>query len=476
MQSDPTLLELGDIYLNAGCLDQAFEVLVRALENAPEDPSVLLQMARLALQAKMPEDAGNFLSGAISGSADGRQKAYALHADLVRGGRVEDAAIVWGLLQADAAATVRDPRGELLERYESYRRQAGPMIEDGRQGRLVLRPDVLWLRISGICNLRCVGCYVEGKFEKRFASLAEVRQAIRCDQPVRQISFTANEALLHPRFDEIIRLCREAHPEAMVWVISNGTLPVTGSRRRAISMLDKVGLSIDGATKETYESIRKGAVFERFLKNARDIVALREETGYPKEIGFAFTATATNLHELSGVVRLAKEIGATDVWAQPMESTDEVIDSRISEILLENMTAERRTALIDEARAEAARVGIPFYFQQGLYPDDGSNDDLHMRLCQYPWGQPAQIEPLSEGYAVLPCCYISVNRRELLAEKYGMRHQTQPEMEQVYNSPGFWQFRDDLLEGRTGDVCGKGDGGCHAAQGFPWRPSSGISG
>lgn len=370
---------------------------------------------------------------------------------------------------------------ELL--YEQYQHVARGEIAEGRAGRLVLSPKSIWLNISDNCNLRCVGCYSEGKFKKNYVDIEEVRKSIQFEGNIEEISFTTNEAMLHPQFCDIIDMCRELHPSARLWVITNGTIPLKGRYRNAISKLDKVGLSIDGATKETFEGIRIGARFEDFIENAKAIVNIKKETGFPKAITFSFTATSSNLHELIDVVRLAHTLGVSDIWAQAMEAKEATVAARISTILIDNLDPEHRAKLIDDARAEAAQLGIGFYFSQGIYPSanvkNGETaereqqacdtvEDMSIRLCRYPWDQPLQVSKHEGNYVVRPCCYISTTKVKLLADKYRL---TYPEIlsgEKMYNSAQLWQFREDLMLGKTADLCSN----CDAARGFQWKPPS----
>lgn len=368
---------------------------------------------------------------------------------------------------------------ELL--YQQYRSVATDKISLGRDGNLKLHPKSIWLYISDNCNLKCIGCYTEGKFEKSYADVEQVRKAIQFSGKIEEISFTTNEALLHPQFCDIIDMCREMHPEAQLWVITNGTIPIKGRYRQAIAKLDKVGLSIDGATRETFETIRVGARFDAFIENAKEIIRIRKETGWPKEISFCFTATATNLHELIDVVRLAHSIGVPDVWAHPMETrADEIITARISDILLDRLDPALRQRLLDDARAEASNLGIGFYTAEGIYPaqaplgEDQATEaerrklkEWHVKLCQYPWAHPVQISRFGDQYVVRPCCYIKPTKRKLLAEKYGLIYPEIKSGEEIYNSPQLWQFREDLLNGKTSDVCGA----CDAARDYQWQPA-----
>ncbi len=163
-------------------------------------------------------------------------------------------------------------------------------------GGLRLAPDGVWLSVTENCNFRCVGCYTEGLFKKTYVSIDDVRNMLsENDARFTYISLTEGEAFLHPELCEIIELCKAMHPEALIDLVTNASIPVRGKCRTAVSLIDSLGVSIDGAIKETYEKIRKGGNFERFLANARDIAAVRIECGRPKLLEFSFTAMTENI-------------------------------------------------------------------------------------------------------------------------------------------------------------------------------------
>ena len=309
-----------------------------------------------------------------------------------------------------------------------------------------MTPSALWVKVSGCCNLRCVGCgYSKGE---RFPTLDEMRLML-VGEGITEISLTGvGEALLNPLFAQVVDLCREMHPSAKLWVILNGMVPLTKGRRSALANLDSIGLSMDGSTRETYESIRVGATFETFMANATEIAALGPR------VGFSFTATSTNLHELSGVIQLAAKLGIPEVYAQPMTLVEGVND-QIAGILLDTMDPMLRTTLVDAAKAEAERLGITFSGPASLYP----GPEAEPSSCRCPWTSPPQIQLATEGYLVLPCCWIAPSKLSLLGARYGLRYETIPPMADVFNSPGYDQFRSDLQSGLARDICGN----CHAA-------------
>lgn len=370
----------------------------------------------------------------------------------------------------------------------AYRRHLDALRADSLEGRRSLAPDGLWLAITENCNFRCIGCYREGMFKKTYVAVEDVRRMLEgsAGHEYQYISLTFGEAFLHPQFCDIVEACRAAHPKAVIDVISNGSIPPKGRFGKAVSMIDKMGLSIDGATAETFESIRRGGSFARFLENVRDICAIRRETGMPRDLGFSFTAITRNIAELPGVVQIAADLGVPMVYAQPMEMNDPEILERTGQYHITNMPREEVWRITDEARALGKRLGVrvdlagylqrPWKAPGAAAPAPAPEPEAEptpaeiaqdVRLCQYPYLKPFQYVRSGDRFRVLPCCYMLENTGDLMAERYGMDYASPPPVSEFYNSPEFWRFRDDLAQGRAADLCGP----CLQARTYPWRPA-----
>ena len=90
------------------------------------------------------------------------------------------------------------------------------------------------------------------------------------------------EPLLHKRIIDMIRYAKERD----VWVetSTNATLlPRRSSRKLLDAGLDRIYLSMDGLTKETYEKVRVKGKFERVLGNIERFLDLKHELGSPIE-------------------------------------------------------------------------------------------------------------------------------------------------------------------------------------------------
>jgi MoaA/NifB/PqqE/SkfB family radical SAM enzyme len=372
---------------------------------------------------------------------------------------------------------------ESREIYREYMRHLEESLALAQSGELKLGCTALWISITENCNLKCIGCWREGLFKKVYTEVEEVRALLAASSGQYEfISLTDGEAFLHPKFCDILEACREFHPEATIFVISNGTIAIKGRFREAVALIDRLGLSIDGSTAETYESIRRGANFARFIENVRDIVAVRRETGFPRHIGFSFTVTRINLPELPGVVRIAHELGVDEVYAQVMEIKHPDIAERISDIHLDTMPREEVRRLMLEAQETARALGVTFSFADALDPnflaggpghqldaealfEQKVETELAVRLCQYPWVGDFQLVRDGDRYNVLPCCYMEKEVAPELARRYGLSYDRIVSAEEIFNSPPYWALRRGLAKGELAGICGD----CAAAKSYPWR-------
>ncbi|MCH7553315.1 MAG: radical SAM protein, partial [Chloroflexi bacterium] len=163
------------------------------------------------------------------------------------------------------------------------------------------------------CNFRCTMCQVSEWPEQRRAgdmAFEEFQHLIDEQYGLIEIKL---QGMGEPTLggDDYFRMISYARAQHI------GVLTVTNASRLHLrdtykKLIDagpnEVQISIDGATKETFEGIRRGSKFEVVIANCRLI------NDYCREIGVKVTKMWTvvqrdNLHELSGLVDLAHELG-----------------------------------------------------------------------------------------------------------------------------------------------------------------------
>jgi MoaA/NifB/PqqE/SkfB family radical SAM enzyme len=164
-------------------------------------------------------------------------------------------------------------------------------------------PQKMHIEITNSCNLKCVMCYSPNmKRRKHFMKISEFRnilgEAIR--HGIRELGlYTTGEAFLHPKAVEFVRIAKREMQIPYVYITSNGTL-LTPKKADGIieAGLDSLNLSIDGASKETYEKIRLGGNFDKLLANLRYLRARRDAAGSTMRICITCVVMRTNEREL----------------------------------------------------------------------------------------------------------------------------------------------------------------------------------
>jgi radical SAM protein with 4Fe4S-binding SPASM domain len=78
--------------------------------------------------------------------------------------------------------------------------------------------------------------------------------------------------------------------------------------------LDVLTVSFDGATKETFEKIRVGAVFEEVVENVRLLLRLKREmnTAKPK-VYLNSTVREENVGEIPAMIKMAEDLGVNGI-------------------------------------------------------------------------------------------------------------------------------------------------------------------
>ncbi|HLF27299.1 MAG TPA: radical SAM protein [Anaerolineae bacterium] len=165
------------------------------------------------------------------------------------------------------------------------------------------------------CNIECLTCirnvWDETMGRMSEATFARILEDVSTIAPRPTLFFGGlGEPLFHPRTPEWVAQAKAAG--AAVELITNGTLLNEQKARQLIRAgLDRLWVSIDGATPESYADVRLGAELPRVLENVSRFRKLRPGAHRPKpEIGIAFVAMKRNIDDLPEVIALGRRLGA----------------------------------------------------------------------------------------------------------------------------------------------------------------------
>jgi len=86
------------------------------------------------------------------------------------------------------------------------------------------------------------------------------------------------------------------------------------AKRTVESGLDRMIISIDGTTQETYENYRIGGNLEKVIEGAKNVVKWKKElNSKTPHLIFQFLVVKPNEHQLEDVKKLGKEVGVDEV-------------------------------------------------------------------------------------------------------------------------------------------------------------------
>jgi radical SAM protein with 4Fe4S-binding SPASM domain len=177
------------------------------------------------------------------------------------------------------------------------------------------------------CNLRCPECPSGLRSFTRPTGMMEEKLYKKtidelADTLLYLIFYFQGEPYLHPKFFELVQY---AHNKGIYTATSTNAhyLNDEKARKTVESGLDRLIISIDGTTQETYEQYRIGGNLEKVLEGTRNIIKWKKElkSSTPHVI-FQFLVVKPNEHQIEDVKRLAEEMGVDEVGLKTAQIYD----------------------------------------------------------------------------------------------------------------------------------------------------------
>ena len=173
----------------------------------------------------------------------------------------------------------------------------------------------VYVEPTTLCNLLCRTCvrnvWDEPPGMMSAGTFARIIDGARRLAPLPTIFFGGfGEPFAHP--DLLAMLAAAKSIGSTVELITNGTKLDEGTCRELIRMgLDRVWVSIDGATPESYADVRLWDALPQVTADLLRLKELRIERGSAlPRLGIAFVAMKRNIADLPEVIRLGQKLGA----------------------------------------------------------------------------------------------------------------------------------------------------------------------
>jgi radical SAM protein with 4Fe4S-binding SPASM domain len=168
------------------------------------------------------------------------------------------------------------------------------------------------------CNLRCPECPSGLRsFTRPTGMLQQTMFESIIDQLHATLSYLTfyfqGEPYLHPQF---LDMAKYASAKGIYTSTSTNAhyLNDEAARATVVSGLDRLIISIDGTTQDTYESYRVGGSINKVLEGAKNIIKWKKQLrSATPHVVFQFLVVKPNEHQIRDVYALAKTLGVDQV-------------------------------------------------------------------------------------------------------------------------------------------------------------------
>jgi MoaA/NifB/PqqE/SkfB family radical SAM enzyme len=328
-------------------------------------------------------------------------------------------------------------------------------VEERRGERAEAEPVCLYLETTNRCNLLCATCPRTFEALEPPADMSwELFTSIVDQFPriARVVLHGVGEPMMVRALPHMVRYLKDRG----VYVLfnTNGTLLTQRAGRKLIDAgLDELRVSLDAATAQSFALVRGRDLFARIVRNVRSFTTLQSEMQCTApRVSLWLTGLKETIAELPAFVRLARDIGVSEVYLQRLVYFPEGQGLARPESALFEQVDPGEEARIREAEALAQSLGIAFNASGATEPGTSlrqQQDSQPWSLCRRPW---TLMYFTAHGKA-LPCCIAPFSMRGYASFTLG--DATQQSLREIWNGERYQAFRRALLSERPAAACAR---------------------
>lgn len=296
--------------------------------------------------------------------------------------------------------------------------------------RLAPFPRYIETEMTSYCNKKCIICehtwWNQPSRHLAFGDFFFLANQFN----LRWINLTGEgDAFLNPDYLDIIDYLKRRGTS--VYLVDSFDLI---THRVATSLVrygvDGIYISMDGATPETYETIKVGCDFSKVVANIENLLRAKRAINSPiPEICFRYVVTNKNAHEMADFVRMINVLGTKSDWGD---------GSKIHFVGLLDFPEVHHLYMsqIPEEYIQAAlnvKSDIPVVF---AHTAETTNPSINRCLA---WMEP--YFALVPKPMMLPCCAVLMSNSRYMLEEYSFGNYREEYVRDMWNHPYYKWFR-----------------------------------
>lgn len=288
-------------------------------------------------------------------------------------------------------------------------------------------PYKIEVEITSICNKKCILCEHTHWNEIEWSlTLKDFKYIVDQFPKLRWINMTGEgSSFLNKDYMEMIKYVRGK--DISVNFVDEFEFINEKRAHELIELgVNSIWISMDGATKETYEKIKVGCDFDKVLKNIKSFLRIKKEIHSPLPmLGFRYIVTTLNVHEMPQFIELIASLGNNLGDGSRVEFVGLLAFDEIKHLQLPEIPEE----IINDTLRRAKDLCIHVSFAH-------ESDLPAMERCAA-WAEPYIM---MEGY-VLPCCAVLMANRRPFLREHSFGNILEQSFEEIWNSQRYKEFR-----------------------------------
>jgi len=300
-------------------------------------------------------------------------------------------------------------------------------------------PKFFEIETTTICNKQCIICeyiyWPKGEQVRRHMSLEEFKHIVNQFPAIKWINMTGEgSSFLNKDYFLMLKYLKKKY-HTSIWLVDHlSDIEPTQLEKDVLPYIDGIYISMDGATKETYEYIKKGCNFENVINNIKFLIEFKRKNKTPfPHLQFRYIITKQNVNEMPLFLDLLNSIAKPWEWgaaAMPLEFTGLLCFPEIEKYYVPTIPR----SVVNEMLKR--KGGIEFSFS---HAEEKSNPPIDQCIA---WMEPYIMMP---GY-VLPCCAVMMSNRRPFLRKYSFGNVFEKNFKEIWESDYYSKFRKMVVD------------------------------
>lgn len=268
-------------------------------------------------------------------------------------------------------------------------------------------PKEIEVEITTRCHLRCIICentyWKDQSYKKQDLSFEQFKFICEQFPDLRFINVTGEgTCFLNREFFKMLEYLR-SRGVYTIFVESFDMFDEEKAKRAVELHVERIEVSLDAATKETYEKIKVGARWDRTIENLKKLRSIKKEMKTPFPfIFFRYIINKLNLYEMVDFLELMNELDMNLGKRKNVEFAGLLVFDEIKELDVEEIPF----SIVQKVKKKAKELNINVAWSHT------KNCFLGMKMCAK-WLQPYIM---IGGDVILDCALLMANNRDYLRE------------------------------------------------------------